>query len=262
MTTSISERITEFHHLTLPVKDLAVAERFYTEVLGAEVVRRMGTHFSIQFGGGPRIDIFQQSEMLPPDADHPKYAFTISPDDLLEIAAVLDTHGVGYDGPVHQGPPGAAQIYLDDPSGNHLQLVCQGYPEWESLKVGYDRSKLRYDWPRDAAPGGTPAPSEPARARPAVTGPLTTGSIVRATDPGTYDIKTTEAVVPADARIEILINGEPICSYPNSGGRARRQSLGELHALQQGDYVTARIVHGQTGISQTLVVSIARLDEG
>lgn len=261
MSKSISERITEFHHLTLPVKDLPVAERFYTEVLGAEVVRRMGTHFSIQFGGGPRIDIFQQSEMLSPDADHPKYAFTISPDDLLEIAAILDARGVGYDGPVHQGPPGAAQIYLDDPSGNHLQLVCQGYADWESLKVGYDRSKLQYTWPKDIAPGGTAPLSESARARPVATGPLTTGSIVRATDSGTYDIKTTEAVVPPDARIEILINGMPICSYANSGARARRQSLGEFQSLKQGDYVTARIVHGQTGISQTLVVSIAKIAE-
>jgi hypothetical protein len=180
----------------------------------------------------------------------------------LEIAAILDAHGVGYDGPVHQGPPGAAQVYLDDPSGNHLQLVCQGYPGWESLQVGYDRSKLQYDWPKDGTSSRTRPPLGPAPAHPVATGPPTTGSIVRATDPGTYDVKTSEAVVPPDARIEILVNGTPICSYPNSGTRGRRQSLGELHGLQQGDYVTARIVHGPTGISQTLVVSIARVAEG
>ena len=262
MPKSISDRITELHHLTLPVNDLAVAERFYSEVLGAGVVRRMGTHFSIQFGGGPRIDIFQQNEALSPDADHPKYAFTIAPEDLLEIASILDANGVGYDGPVHQGPPGAAQIYFDDPSGNHLQLVCQNYPDWASLKAGYDRAKLRYQWPTDgtAASGPVRPPSTEATA-PATLGPIQNGTVVRVAEPGTYDINTSEAALPPRARVEILVNGAPICSYANAGTQGRRQSLGEIRTLDRDNEVTARVVH-DTGFSEALEVSIARVADG
>ncbi len=265
MARSISDRISEFHHLTLHVTDLAVAERFYTEVLGAPIVRRMGSHFSIQFAGGPRIDVFGVSEMPSRDFQHPKYAFTIGTEDLLEIAKILDAHEVGYDGPVHQGPPGAAQIYFDDPFGNHFQLVCQGYADWASLKPGHDPSKLRYEWPKDRMDGwSSPASANSGAAaeqRRAV-GPFVQGSIVQAPEHGTYDIKTTERVIRPNETIEILVNGKAICSYPNHGPRERRQSLGEFQALRQGDYVTARIVNGQSGISQALVVSISRLADG
>jgi catechol 2,3-dioxygenase-like lactoylglutathione lyase family enzyme len=258
MARSISDRISEFHHLTLQVTDLAVAERFYTEVLGAEVVRRMGTHFSIQFAGGPRIDVFGATQGPPRELQHPKYAFTIEPDDLKEIAAILDRHDVGYDGPVHQGPPGAAQIYFDDPFGNHFQLVAQGYADWASLKAGHDPSKLAYEWPKDGMQGWV-SPASTETALPTATGPLIQGAVVSVPDAGRYDIKTQEQTVRPGHTIEILVNGKPICSYPNTGERDRKQSLGEFQTLQPGDQVMARIVDQQSGAAEALVVSIARL---
>ena len=263
MAGSISDRITEFHHLTLQVTDLAVAERFYTEVLGAEIVRRMGSHFSIQFAGGPRIDVFGATEMPSRDFQHPKFAFTIGTEDLLDVARILDQHHVGFDGPVHQGPPCAAQIYFDDPFGNHFQLVCQGYADWASLKPGLDPAKLRYEWPKDGMAGwvapssASAAQGEPIRA----TGLLIQGTVVTVPQQATYDIKTTEGVVRPNQTIEILVNDKPICSYPNSGTRDRRQSLGECQALEPGDTVSAHIVDIASGVSQELVVSIAKLGD-
>jgi catechol 2,3-dioxygenase-like lactoylglutathione lyase family enzyme len=123
---SISRRITEFHHFTMPVKDLAVAEDFYTRVLGAEVTRKLGNHISVVVGPGPRIDLFQQDEITPPKAKHPHFAWIMSPDDLYECPALLDELRVPYDGPHGSGPPGTRNIYVTDPFGNSLELVAHG----------------------------------------------------------------------------------------------------------------------------------------
>ncbi len=159
--TTIADRIRAMHHLALPVTDVERAERFYTQVLGATVTRRrtdpelakcaphLATHISIQLGGAPRIDLFPQAPM--PEArenSHPHYAFDVPVEEFLECARLLTEHGVGHSGPVRQGPPGTASIYFDDPDGNHLEIVCHGYPDDAPIQVGPpDREKMRYEWP-------------------------------------------------------------------------------------------------------------------
>ena len=148
MTRTISQRITIFHHFTMPVRDLQLAERFYTEVLGAEVTRRLGNHISVVLGTGPRIDLFQQDEIEPAESGHPHFAWDMPPEDFLECTEILAAHGVGYDGPVQQGPPGTASIYVDDPDGNHLELVCRGDLKDMPLNKQRNRAGMRYDWPK------------------------------------------------------------------------------------------------------------------
>lgn len=123
---SISSRVTEFHHFTMPVKDLAMAEDFYTRVLGAEVTRRLGNHISVVIGPGPRIDLFQQDEIDPPKTLHPHYAWIMSPDDLYECPRAFESLGIVFDGPHASGPPGTRNIYITDPFGNRLELVAHG----------------------------------------------------------------------------------------------------------------------------------------
>jgi catechol 2,3-dioxygenase-like lactoylglutathione lyase family enzyme len=144
---SISERITGIHHMTMPVGDLELAEKFYSEVFGAEVTPRLSNHISVVIGIGPRLDLFLQDEIQPATKDlHPHIGWDLTPEELAECAEILDEHGVGYDGPTHAGRTGTANIYFDDPWGNHHELQCQDYPEGAPVKER-DRSRMKYQWP-------------------------------------------------------------------------------------------------------------------
>jgi catechol 2,3-dioxygenase-like lactoylglutathione lyase family enzyme len=134
-------------HLTIPVKDLAVARRFYCDVLGGalmmtiddEALKRFGRppapnggegshHLSVYLGGATRVDLFlQQAGQCPPTLGHPHYAFGVPARDLLKWRRRLETEGVKMDGPLRLGPPGHASIYFDDPFGNHLEITCMGF---------------------------------------------------------------------------------------------------------------------------------------
>lgn len=132
-------------HVTLPCTDLDAAERFYVGLLGARVMlridaefmRRMGrspeeadrgTHISVVFDRGPRLDLFQyQQGQPPPLADHPHVAFKVSPRNMLDWRAKLNEAGIPTDGPLRLGPRGQASLYFNDPSGNHLELTALGF---------------------------------------------------------------------------------------------------------------------------------------
>jgi catechol 2,3-dioxygenase-like lactoylglutathione lyase family enzyme len=138
-------RVRRIDHVTLPCKDLAAAERFYVGLLGARIMFRVdeefmkrmgrppeeaarGTHISVVFDGGPRLDLFQYPEGQPPPlADHPHLALEVSPADMLAWRAKLEAAGVPTDGPRRLGPPGQASLYFNDPSGNHLELTALGF---------------------------------------------------------------------------------------------------------------------------------------
>ncbi|MDI1478435.1 VOC family protein [Polyangium sp. y55x31] len=136
-------RIHGIDHLTLPVGDLAVAERFYVGVLGAEVVMRItpellaslgraadaarSTHITVKLGTA-RIDLFPQGHGWPsPTQDHPHIAFAVAPEDMVPMQKALEANGVATEGPRRLGPPGHASLYFYDPFGNHLELTCMGF---------------------------------------------------------------------------------------------------------------------------------------
>jgi catechol 2,3-dioxygenase-like lactoylglutathione lyase family enzyme len=134
-------------HVTIPVKDLAVAREFYCGVLGgrlmltidAAALRRFGRppaerdgdgvyHDSVLLGGATRIDLFLQSSGQPaPTQGHPHIAFRVPPGDMLAWKRRLAAHGVPTEGPLRLGFPGQASLYFNDPSGNHLEVTCTGY---------------------------------------------------------------------------------------------------------------------------------------
>jgi catechol 2,3-dioxygenase-like lactoylglutathione lyase family enzyme len=140
-------RIGALDHVTIPVRDLALARRFYCDLLGAaysmtvddETFRRFGRppaetggegshHVSVYLGGSTRVDLFLQRSGQPAlTAGHPHYAFHVPPRHLLKWKGLLDSHGVATEGPLQLGPPGQASLYLNDPFGNHLELVCLGF---------------------------------------------------------------------------------------------------------------------------------------
>ena len=159
-------------HLTVPVHDMAKAERFYIGLLGAtllmrvdeDFLRRMDAshfpkerrdevgspgspiHTSIQMGTGPRIDLFLQGfGQAGPDVPHPHLAFRVEPQALRRLTAALAAHGIPTDGPRRLGPPGQASVYFNDPFGNHLELTTLGF--FEDIPVGAPSlQRLRYEW--------------------------------------------------------------------------------------------------------------------
>ena len=140
-------RLRGVDHVTIAVTDLAVARRFYCDLLGGTLMMtiddaalaRYGRppapnggegshHLSVYLGGATRVDLFLQHAGQPaPAIGHPHYAFQVSPGELLGWRARLLAAGVRLDGPLRLGPPGQASIYFNDPFGNHLELTCLGF---------------------------------------------------------------------------------------------------------------------------------------
>ena len=132
-------------HLVLRVRDMARMERFYTEVLGCEVERRVESLRLVQLraghslidlidvastGGGATLagrdgvanDAADAPDVVRPNLDH--FCVRIEPFDPGAIIAHLLKHGVvpgetkrryGADG---YGP----SIYISDPEGNAVEL--------------------------------------------------------------------------------------------------------------------------------------------
>lgn len=143
-------RIDGFAHVTLPIHDLDVAERFYVALLGATLVRRFDReaflahrpdradevdadnsplHLAVQFHDAPELHLFlQRGRKRPVPPPHPHIAMNVDADQLDVFLARLRSAGVPVDGPRRLGPPGHASIYFADPFGNTLELVTSGYP--------------------------------------------------------------------------------------------------------------------------------------
>lgn len=141
-------------HVTIPVHDLQLAQRFYCDILGAdyfmkvddETFRRHGRppaphngegahHISVFLGGKTRIDLFLQHSGQPsPTVGHPHIAFHVPPRHLLMWKAKIESHGIPTEGPLQLGPPGQASLYFNDPFGNHLELTCFGFSKTVSIR--------------------------------------------------------------------------------------------------------------------------------
>ena len=154
-------------HITIPCRDLRVAEEFYVGVLGADIVLRIGrrllermgwadedieanraVHLSLTLGAGPRLDLFEypEGEPRPKAVMHPHIALMATPGRFLGWKRRLEAEGVRTTEITRPGPPGQASFYFNDPFGNHLELITLGFVAHD-LKPGVpDRSGLDYEW--------------------------------------------------------------------------------------------------------------------
>ncbi len=110
-------------HVSIPVRDRAEAVRWFTKVLGAEVVLENPTFTEVRVAG----TIFGLSEQkggwTAPDAEFPHYAFEVDPKDLLALKARLEANGVKTH-PLWTRHGVEALMYFRDPSGNLFELYC------------------------------------------------------------------------------------------------------------------------------------------
>ena len=140
------------NHLTMPVKDRYRAARFYVVALGGELHHesapdrvQKGLARSLQVGvrlaPGLEVDLFEQEYGQPDwNQSHPHLALDTSAEDLEKWAAHLKRWKIPLVGPITRAGTKGAEIYLNDPDGNHLEIHCSNVPDRSKFAVGpYDK---------------------------------------------------------------------------------------------------------------------------
>jgi len=154
------------HRFSLPVRNLAKAELFYTQVLGGDIVERnaieMGRWESpgvrLQMCSGVEVVLVEQGYgWLPIDSTNPHWGFAIPGADVdtwvehleewrVPSALVFRDHYV-----VENGVPTRVELHFLDPDGNQIELVAWDYPMNDQAWRGrYDPWPLYYSyasWP-------------------------------------------------------------------------------------------------------------------
>jgi catechol 2,3-dioxygenase-like lactoylglutathione lyase family enzyme len=123
-------KLERLDHFGIEVADLAHAERFYTEVLGLEVVAHLG-HQTLLQCGDQNLALFQvPREPLSPAErrdriSHPlgrgHHAFRVTASDYAAARARLTEAGVECASPIDWGDHDC--LYFLDPDGNLLEVV-------------------------------------------------------------------------------------------------------------------------------------------
>jgi catechol 2,3-dioxygenase-like lactoylglutathione lyase family enzyme len=123
-------KLERLDHFGIEVGDLARAERFYTGVLGLQVVNRFGDQVLLDCGG-QNLALFEV-QRSPLDAAarksliaHPlgrgHHAFKVKASDFAVARASLAAAGVESAAPIDWGDHDC--IYFLDPDGNLLEMV-------------------------------------------------------------------------------------------------------------------------------------------
>jgi catechol 2,3-dioxygenase-like lactoylglutathione lyase family enzyme len=123
------------HHISLACRDLAESKRFYTEVLGGELIHDIAGFSEVRIA-----DIIvgmseQPSGWTGWEAEYPHYGLNIDGPNFELAVPWLDRYGV----PHHRWTRDyeTALLYFRDPSGNLLELYCDsGYDGIKGLPLG------------------------------------------------------------------------------------------------------------------------------
>jgi extradiol dioxygenase family protein len=114
-------------HLSIPVRDLAEARRFYVEVLGCEAARWRGDFQDVWFFG-LQLTLQDQPDQCTPltEGGVRHFGVTLDRDEFDEAVARVDEHQVAWLVPVQTDDPGQVTEQtkgkLADPSGNVIEL--------------------------------------------------------------------------------------------------------------------------------------------
>jgi len=112
-------RLERIHHVSLNVRDVAEAERFYTEVLGLRPLPRPDFGFPGCWldAGEQQIHLIEQADHSAPEGQY--FAFEVA--DLEATIAQLAQRGA-QPSRVFDLPGAGRQAFLRDPSGNLIEL--------------------------------------------------------------------------------------------------------------------------------------------
>jgi len=124
-------KLERLDHFGIEVADLARAERFYTGVLGLEVVNRFGDQVLLDCGGQnlalfevprPPLDDASRKSIIAHPLGRGHHAFKVNAGDFAVARERLAGAGVESAAPIDWGDHDC--IYFLDPDGNLLEMVC------------------------------------------------------------------------------------------------------------------------------------------
>jgi catechol 2,3-dioxygenase-like lactoylglutathione lyase family enzyme len=146
-------RFSGISHMSLPCRNLEESKRFYTEVMGGQLVHDVAGFAEVQVAD-VIIGLSEQcGGWTPGDAEFPHYAFFVEAKDFLPTVAWLREHGVVTSEPwTRDGIKGL--LYFRDPSGNLFEMYCPELKEAASFTRGkkqggdyeIDFAALGYEW--------------------------------------------------------------------------------------------------------------------
>ena len=124
-------RARRIDHFGLDVRDLARAERFYTEILGMTLQMRLADQVLLSYGDG-NCALFVKPDRPPLDEalirnplGKSHHAFEVSHEDLLAAPDLFRTRGIPFHAPIDWGDHDC--LYFLDPDGNLLELIGYRY---------------------------------------------------------------------------------------------------------------------------------------
>lgn len=146
-------RFTAFAHASIFCRDLEQAKRFFTTVIGGELIHDVDGFAEVRVAG--IIIGFTERPGRPTgrNAEFPHYAFFIEPEDFLPMVAWLRQNGVTTSEPwTRDGIKGL--LYFRDPTGNLFEMYCPKLQEAASFVRGakqggsytIDFGGLNYQW--------------------------------------------------------------------------------------------------------------------
>jgi catechol 2,3-dioxygenase-like lactoylglutathione lyase family enzyme len=152
---SIRPKLGALINASIPVRNLKEAKRFYTEVLGGDIVLKTNPRFAeVRLGRAIFGVSEQEGGWTDANAEFPHYAFTMAGEHFHPFIEHLKACGVQTHQPwTRHGIE--ALMYFRDPSGNLLELFCErGVKDADKLprlvKAGgnllVDFAALKYDW--------------------------------------------------------------------------------------------------------------------
>jgi catechol 2,3-dioxygenase-like lactoylglutathione lyase family enzyme len=146
-------KFTAFAHASIFCRDLEQAKRFFTKVIGGELIHDVDGFAEVRVAG---IIIGITERFGRPtgrDAEYPHYAFFIEPEDFLPMVAWLRQNGVTTSEPwTRDGIKGL--LYFRDPAGNLFEMYCPKLKEADAFVRGakqggsytIDFAGLNYQW--------------------------------------------------------------------------------------------------------------------
>ena len=110
----------ELDHVAVPSRDIAASVRWYVEEFGAQVLYQDETWAFLRIGQG-------KIALVTPTQHPPHMAIRVDEEALVQAAQHAGK-------PVDRHRDGTMGIYVDDPDGNQVELIC--YPDGRTV---YDK---------------------------------------------------------------------------------------------------------------------------
>jgi len=113
-----------YNHMTLPMRDMHEAKRFFVNVLGGTVAFERPEHITVIVGGAEIGLSPEAGGWTAADAEYPHYTFFVKSADMIPLRERLESYGVPTS---HVWSRNGIEyaMYFRDPSGALWELYCE-----------------------------------------------------------------------------------------------------------------------------------------